>query len=81
MWFVTWNRPEYKEWAHIVKGGYQLVILRVEDERRLLCVKARLNMKAKGLPEFIIEEERYVPTIKDSQKVISKWKRNKLSNK
>ncbi|MDO8341193.1 MAG: hypothetical protein Q7T59_04415 [Candidatus Woesebacteria bacterium] len=75
MWFVTWNRPEYKEWAHIVKGGYQLVILRVEKDGRLLCVKARLNMKAKRLPEFVIEEEKHVSAIKDSQKAISEWKK------
>lgn len=77
MWFVTWNRPEYKEWACIVKGGYQLVILRVENDGRYLCVKARLNIKPRGLPEFVTEEERYVSTIKDSQEIISEWKRGK----
>jgi hypothetical protein len=79
MWFVTWNRPEYKEWARIIKGGYQLVILRVENNKRLLCVRARLNIKAKGLPEFVTEEERYFSTTKDSQKLISEWKREKSS--
>lgn len=79
MWFITWNRPEYREWASIVKGGYQLVILRMEKDGQLLCVKARLNMKARGLPEFVAEEEKYVSTKKDSQKVISEWKRDKSS--
>lgn len=74
MWFVTWNRPEYKEWAHIVKGGYQLVILRMENDGRLLCVKAKLNMKAKGLPEFVTEEERYIFSEQDAQRVINEWK-------
>lgn len=74
MWFVTWNRPEYKEWAHIVEGGYQLVILRVENDGRLLCVKARLNMKAKGLPEFVTEEEKYISSKQDAQRIINEWK-------
>jgi hypothetical protein len=81
MWFVTWDRPEYKEWAHIVRGGYQLVILRVENDRRLLCVRARLNIKAKGLPEFVTDEERHVSTTKDSQKIISGWKKRKSPKK
>jgi hypothetical protein len=81
MWFVTWNRPEYKEWARIVKGGYQLVILRVENDKRLLCVRARLNIKSKGLPEFVTEEEKYASTVKDSQGIISEWKGGKSSKK
>lgn len=80
MWFVTWDRPEYKEWARIVKGGYQLVILRVEDDGSLLCVKAKLNIKAKGLPEFVTEEEKHVSSKKYSQKIICEWKRNKSPN-
>ena len=75
MWFVTWDRPEYREWASIIKGGYQLIILRMENNGRLLCVKAKLNVKSKGLPEFVTEEEKYVSTKKDSQKIISEWKR------
>lgn len=74
MWFITWDRPEYKEWAHIVKGGYQLIILRMENDGRLLCVKARLNMKAKGLPEFVTEEEKHISSEQDAQRVINEWK-------
>lgn len=81
MWFITWDRPEYKEWASLVKGGYQLVILRVENDRRFLCVKAKLNIKAKGLPEFVTVEEKYVLTTKDSQRIISEWKKEKLPKK
>jgi len=27
-WFVTWDRPEYKEWAKKTRDGYFLVIIR-----------------------------------------------------
>lgn len=76
MWFVTWDQPEYKEWAKKDNQGYQLVILRVESDGRLLCVKARLNIKAKGLPEFITEKERYYTSKREANKVISEWRAN-----
>lgn len=75
MWFVTWDRPEYKEWAKEIDGGYLLVILRIESDGKLLCVKARLNMGAKGMPVFVIEVEQYAIHLQDAQAIIDAWKK------
>jgi len=73
-WFVTWNRPEYKEWAKEIKGGYSLVVIRKEPER-YLCVKAELIMGAKGLPDFKVIEELHFSVQQKAQKQIQDWKK------
>ena len=45
-WFVTWDGPEYKEWAIPISKGYLLVVLR-KEKTKLLCVKAELIMGKK----------------------------------
>lgn len=74
MWFVTWDRPEYKEWAKVVDGGYLLVILRTEENGKLYCVRARLNMGPKGLPGFVVDEDKYPASAEDAQGTIDAWK-------
>ena len=71
-WFVTWDRPEYKEWAIPVPGGYRLIVLRTEKER-LLCVKAELAMGEKGLPAFKVVEEKYYSSKPKASKQIKAW--------
>ncbi|KKP80975.1 MAG: hypothetical protein UR81_C0010G0003 [Candidatus Levybacteria bacterium GW2011_GWB1_35_5] len=71
-WFITWDRPEYKEWATSISGGYLLVILRKEKDR-YFCVKAKLRMGQKGLPAFIVLKELYFPTEEKVIKQISTW--------
>lgn len=73
-WFVTWNRPEYKEWASKNKNGYLLVIIR-KEKNRYLTVKAELIMKDKGLPDFKVLEEKYCFSKKDSIRKIQEWKK------
>ncbi len=71
-WFITWNRPEYKEWAIKSKKGYLLVIIRKEKTKYLL-VKAELLIEEKGLPRFnVLEEARYVSLAK-ANKQIREW--------
>lgn len=74
-WFVTWDRPEYKEWAKEIKEGYLLVVIRKELDN-YLCVKAELLMGSKGLPDFKVFEERNVSTQKEADKIIQAWKNN-----
>ena len=72
-WFVTWNRPEYKEWAIKIPQGYLLVILR-KEANRYLCVKAKLIMGEAGLPAFeVVEEHRFTVRIK-ALRQIQEWK-------
>ncbi len=73
-WFKTWDRPEYKEWAIKSPNGYQLVIIRKERKSRYLCVKAKLIMDEKGLPDFKAIEEYYHPTKEKALKQIKEWK-------
>lgn len=75
-WFVTWNRPEYKEWAKEIKGGYLLIILRKEPNK-YLCVKAELGMGEKGLPNFKVIEEKYFSSVQKANKQIQDWKSGK----
>lgn len=71
-WFVTWNRPEYKEYATETTNGYLLAIIRKEKEK-FLCVMARLRMSEKGLPNFIVLKEEYKFTQEEAVKQISQW--------
>lgn len=71
-WFVTWNRPEYKEWATPIANGYLLIVLRVEKDR-FLCVKAELIMGEKGLPAFKVVAEKYYPLKPEASKQIKNW--------
>jgi len=73
-WFVTWNRPEYKEWASEIQSGYLLVIIR-KEKNRYLTVKAEVIMKDKGLPDFKILEEHYFSIKRDSARKIREWKK------
>ena len=73
-WFVTWDRPEYKEWAIPIKNGYFLVVLR-KEKSRFLCVKAELLMGEKGLPEFKVIEEKYFLLKSKALKKIRDWKK------
>jgi hypothetical protein len=73
MWFVTWDRPEYREWARADGGGYRLVILCVEADGTHLCVQARLNRLAKGMPQFVTEREERFPTMQRAQAAIDGW--------
>ena len=71
-WFVTWDRPEYKEWATQIANGYLLIVLRTEKEK-FLCVKAELVMGEKGLPAFKVLEEKYYPSKPKASKQIKAW--------
>ena len=73
-WFVTWDRPEYKEWATPISHGYLLVVLR-KEKTRFLCVKAELIMGEKGLPAFNVLEQKYYPTKPKASKQIRDWKK------
>ena len=72
-WFVTWDRPEYKEWATPISKGYLLVVLR-KEKTRFLCVKAELIIGEKGLPAFNVLEEKYYPTSQKASKQIDEWR-------
>lgn len=72
-WFITWNRPEYKEWATKTSGGYLLLIIR-QEQKRFLCVKAELIMGEKGLPDFKVIEEHYYPIKQKATEQINDWR-------
>ncbi len=72
-WFVTWDRPEYKEWAAPISNGYLLVILR-KEKTKFLCVKAELIMGEKGLPAFNVLEEKYYSSSQKASKQIKEWR-------
>lgn len=72
-WFVTWDRPEYKEWATTLSDGYLLVILRTE-KIRYLCVKAELTMGETGLPAFKVIEEHYCSARTKALEQILEWR-------
>lgn len=73
-WFVTWNRPEYKEWATPIDSGYLLIVLRTEKEK-FLCVKAELIMGEKGLPAFRVVAEKYYSSKFAAAKQVEEWMR------
>jgi hypothetical protein len=74
MWFVTWDRPEYREWACADDGGYKLAIVCVEGDGAFLCVKARLNKRDKGMPQFVTDrEERFYEKLR-AEATIEAWK-------
>lgn len=72
-WFITWNRPEYKEWAKKIPQGYLLLVLRKEPDK-FLCVKAELIMKNRGLPDFKVIEEKYFLNQTEAEIQIKEWK-------
>ena len=71
-WFITWNRPEYKEWAQKKNYGYLLTIIR-KQIKNFLVVKAKLIFKAKGLPQFMTLESLIVKTNKKALEIIKEW--------
>lgn len=71
-WFVTWDREEYKEWAKKDPSGYLLLVIR-REKKRFLCVKAKLIMGEKGLPDFKVIDEKYFPTKSKTSKQIKAW--------
>ncbi len=73
-WFVTWDRQEYKEWAKEMSGGYSLLIIRREPND-FLCVRAKLIMGEKGLPDFKVVKEHRFPTKQKADKQIQDWKK------
>jgi len=73
-WFVTWDRPEYKEWAKVISGGYSLVVVR-KEEKNYLCVRASLLMGVKGLPVFKVLEEKNFSLKEEADKQIQNWKK------
>ncbi len=73
-WFVTWNRPEYKEWAKKVEKGYLLVIVRKEP-KHYLCVKANLLVGESGLPAFEVAEEHRFDKKQKALEQIENWKK------
>jgi hypothetical protein len=75
MWFVTWGRKEYREWAREQKGGYALVILCAEEGGSYLCVKARLDMQSRGMPAFVTEEEQRFASLQQAEAKVEEWKR------
>lgn len=70
-WFVTWDRPEYKEWARKNARGYDLVILRTEKKGKLLCVRARLIVRDTGLPEFAVDTQTYTVSRNEAERWIN----------
>ena len=71
-WFVTWDRPEYKEWAKPIAKGYLLIVLR-REKTRFLCVKAELIMGEKGLPVFKVIEEKYYTSKPQASEQARDW--------
>ncbi len=74
MWFVTWDRPEYREWALADERGFRLVIACVEGDGTFLCVKARLDRQPKGMPAFVTEREERCATEQRAEEIIARWK-------
>jgi hypothetical protein len=74
MWFVTWDRPEYREWALADERGYQLVIACAEADGQFLCVKARLDRQPRGMPAFVTEREERFSTRERAEEAIAGWK-------
>lgn len=74
-WFVTWDRPNYFEWAKSNKMGYRLLIIHPESDGRYLVVDAQLKMLSKGLPEFIVTEQKYLDDLKSAKQQIAKWQK------
>lgn len=73
-WFITWDRPEYKECAKEISGGYALVVVRKEPNN-YICVKAKLLMGSKGLPRFSVLKEHNCSTQKQADTIIQAWKK------
>jgi hypothetical protein len=72
-WFVTWNVPEYKEWAQKTNYGYLLLVINKENSG-YRCAKAKLIFKNNGLPEFSLLEEIVVNTVNEAERQIKEWK-------
>lgn len=71
--FITWNRPEYKEWAIKKSYGYLLTVIR-KQPKDFLVVKAKLIFKAKDLPQFVTLKSLTVETEKEAKAILKKWK-------
>lgn len=70
--FVTWNVPEYKEWAQKKSYGYLLTIIRKQPQD-FLVVKAKLIFKAKDLPAFETIKSVIVETEKEATEIVRNW--------
>lgn len=71
-WFLTWDRPEYQEWAKEIPEGYLLHIIRKEPDN-FLVVQAKLLMGEKGLPGFEVIEQRNAATEEVANRIIQDW--------
>lgn len=71
-WFITWNRPEYKEWVQKKNYGYLLTVIRKQPQD-FLVVKAKLIFKAKDLPVFETIKSVIVNTEKEAIALVKKW--------
>jgi hypothetical protein len=71
-WFVTWDVPEYREWAHKADYGYLLLIINKESQG-FRCAKARLLFQDAGLPAFDLLSETVVETDDDAEGLIKGW--------
>ncbi|OGH02524.1 MAG: hypothetical protein A2798_02705 [Candidatus Levybacteria bacterium RIFCSPHIGHO2_01_FULL_37_17] len=71
--FLTWNLPEYKEWATPTDGGYELYIIRKEPDN-FLVVKAKLIIEARGLPGFKVLEEHNLSDEKSALRKVQEWR-------
>jgi hypothetical protein len=74
VWFVTWDRPDYREWARTSDEGYQLLVVRPEADGQRLVARARLVMTPVGLPEFVLEESERVATDAAADALLARWR-------
>lgn len=72
-WFLTWDRPEYREWAMEIPEGYLLVIIR-KEKGAFLCARAKLLMEEQGLPDFVLADQTRVSSEEEALKQIDSWK-------
>ncbi|MEK7533986.1 MAG: hypothetical protein AAB600_01480 [Patescibacteria group bacterium] len=72
-WFVTWNRPNYFEWAKANKNGYRLLVIHPESDGRYLAVDAQLEMLPQGLPKFTVTEQKYIGDLKSAKQQVAEW--------
>jgi len=71
-WFITWNVPEYKEWAQKKRYGYLLTIIR-NQKKDFLVAKAKLIFKPQGLPEFVMLKSKTTKTEKEARRLVKTW--------
>jgi hypothetical protein len=71
-WFVTWDVPEYREWARRADYGYLLLIIHKESQG-FRCAKARLLFHDVGLPAFDLLAETIVEAGDDAERQIKDW--------